>query len=107
MRRVTIESESGAELASGVEPEDVFQLEGNWYFDPARVNSAALAVTERTYTCPYKGTCHWVDYVGPGGSARDVAWVYGDPKPGYEKIRGRFGFYPARRAATVARVEHA
>ena len=53
-----------------------------------------LSVTERTYTCPVKGTCNGVDYIGPDGrTVKDVAWVYPAVKAGHELIKGRFGFY--------------
>lgn len=104
MRNVTITSRSGERLASGTEPDEVFELEGNWYFDPGAVNASALEVTSRTYTCPYKGICNWVDYVGEEGRIPNVAWVYEGIKPGYERIRGRYGFYSSDRAGTYARV---
>ncbi len=107
MRRVTITSRSGEQLADGAEPEQVFELEGNWYFIPEAVNAAALERTPRTYTCPYKGTCYWVDYVGDEGRIHDVAWVYDEPKPGYERIKSRYGFYGNDRAGTYARVRPA
>jgi uncharacterized protein (DUF427 family) len=107
MRKVTITSRSGEVLAQGAEPEEVLHLEGNWYFDPARVNAQALEVTERTYTCPYKGICFWVDYVGFEGRIHEVAWVYREPMAGYEKIAGRYGFYSNDRAGTYARVQPA
>jgi uncharacterized protein (DUF427 family) len=79
----------------------VIPYEGNWYFSPDAVDQGALRVTSRTYTCSYKGTCHWVDYVGPDGRTEpDVAWVYDAPKPGHEAIKGRFGFYAETRGAT-------
>ncbi len=105
MRKVTITSRSGETLAEGAEPDDVLQLEGNWYFAPAQVNGGALEVTARTYSCPYKGICFWVDYVGFEGRIHDVAWVYREPKPGYEKIAGRYGFYANDRAGTYPRVK--
>ena len=95
------EKESGALLAEAEGGEGVTTYEGNLYFDPAAVQQEVLRVTERTYTCPYKGTCHWVDYVGPDGrTARDVAWVYDAPKPGHEVIKGRYGFYAGTRGPT-------
>ncbi len=99
---VTIkERASGATLAQGEEGADVVRYEGNWYFRPEAVQDGCLSVTERTYTCPSKGTCHWVDFDGPDGTkARDVAWVYAEPKPGHEIIRGRYGFYAGARGAT-------
>src|SRR4051794_27805701 len=99
---VILEKNSGAVLAeAGESGTEVVKYEGNLYFAPAAVRSEVLKVTERTYTCPYKGTCHWVDYVAPDGrTVRDVAWVYDDPKPGHEAIKDRFGFYAGTRGAT-------
>lgn len=101
MSIVICEKQSGTRLAEGEAGKDVVGYEGNLYFDPSVVNQSALRLTERTYTCPYKGTCHWVDYAGDDGRvARDVAWVYADPKPGHEVIKGRYGFYAGTRGAT-------
>jgi uncharacterized protein (DUF427 family) len=100
---VTIrERESGTTLAEAEPGPNLAQYEENWYFDPAAVRADLLKVTERTYTCPYKGTCNWVDYVGPDGrTVRDVAWIYPEVKPGHELIRGRYGFYAGRRGGTI------
>ena len=61
------EKDSGTILAHGDEGPSLAKYEGQWYFDPAVVTADVLRVTERTYTCPYKGTCNWVDFVGPDG----------------------------------------
>jgi uncharacterized protein (DUF427 family) len=96
------EMASGTALAESEEGPSLAKYEGNWYFDPAAVRTGVLRVTDRTYTCPYKGTCNWVDYVGPDGrTVRDVAWVYPEVKPGHELIRGRYGFYAGSRGTTV------
>lgn len=102
MSVVISEKKSGAVLARAEdEGADVVKIEGNLYFSPAAVSTGDLKLTERTYTCPYKGTCHWVDYAGlDGTTARDVAWVYADPKPGHEAIKGRYGFYAGDRGST-------
>lgn len=99
---VTIrEKDSGTTLASGEIGADVVKYEGNWYFQPGTVSAESLRLTDRTYTCPYKGTCHWVDYVGPDGQTiQNVAWVYAKPKPGHEIIQDRYGFYAGSRGAT-------
>jgi uncharacterized protein (DUF427 family) len=95
------EKSTGTILAQAEPGPGVVSYEGNWYFDPSAVVAQVLTVTPRTYTCPYKGTCNWVDYTGADGrTVRDVAWVYPDPKPGHEVIRGRYGFYPGTRGAT-------
>jgi uncharacterized protein (DUF427 family) len=99
---VTIsERESGTRLAQAEVGAGLVKHEGNWYFDPASVEADVLRVTERTYTCPYKGTCNWVDYVGADGrTVRDVAWLYPSVKPGHETIQGRYGFYSGNGPAT-------
>jgi uncharacterized protein (DUF427 family) len=100
---VTIrEKDSGTTLAEAEEGPSLAKYEGNWYFDPAAVRADNLKVTERTYTCPYKGTCNWVDFVGPDGTTiKDVAWVYPKVKAGHELIQGRYGFYTGSRGATT------
>ena len=95
------EARSGTILAQGEMGNQVVPYEGNLYFQPETVNQEVLRITERTYTCPYKGTCNWVDcQVADGTVVRDVAWVYPRVKPGHEIIQGRFGFYAASRGAT-------
>lgn len=90
-------------LAAGSEPEQtVLVLENNWYFAPAAVNTEYLTVTGRTYTCPYKGVCYWVDLNAPGMRARNIAWVYYDAKPGYEMINRLIGFYSRETSGTMA-----
>jgi uncharacterized protein (DUF427 family) len=95
------EKTSGVTLASGETPAEVVPYEGNYYFAPSAVAQDALTITSKTYTCPFKGVCHYVDYTGPdGATAKDVAWVYAEPKPGHEVIKGRYGFYAGSRGAT-------
>jgi uncharacterized protein (DUF427 family) len=95
------EKDSGTILAQSEEGAGVVSYEKNWYFDPSAVSQDVLKVTTRTYTCPYKGLCHWVDYVAPDGQKiRDVSWVYPNPNPGHEAIKGRYGFYAGAHGAT-------
>mgnify|MGYP001295768083 CR=1 FL=1 len=77
-------------------------FEGNWYFDPAKVDMSALKVTERTYTCPYKGVCFWIDLDTPELQARNIGWVYNNPKPGFDMIKDRIGFYARDTSGTLA-----
>ena len=102
MSIVIREKTSGTVLAEApAQGPDVITYEGNLYFAPAAVAGGILRKTDRTYTCPMKGTCGWVDYVGPeGATVANVAWVYDDPKPGHEAIKGRFGFYAGSRGPT-------
>ena len=100
---ISIKAKStGDVLASAESGAGVDKYEGNWYFEPATVSDGLLRVTERTYTCPYKGTCNWVDFVAADGTTvKDVAWLYPAPKPGHEIIKGRYGFYAGSRGGTV------
>jgi uncharacterized protein (DUF427 family) len=101
------ERQSGRNIAGGSPDEQcVFKFEGNWYFDPNKVDMTHLRVTQRTYTCPYKGVCFWIDLETPEGSrAQNVAWVYRQPKPGYEMIQDRIGFYARDTSGTMSVVE--
>lgn len=95
------EKDSGLVLARAEEGDKALKYEGNWYFDPSAVDESVLVVTDRTYTCPVKGTCRWVDFVDPDGrQVKDVAWVYNKTKAGHEAIAGKFGFYAGSRGGT-------
>ncbi len=97
------EKNSEAVIAAGSPAEKTaLVFEGNWYFDPAVVDMTHLKVTERTYTCPYKGVCFWIDIDAPNVKAQNVAWVYNNPKPGFEMIKNRIGFYARDTAGTIA-----
>ncbi len=101
MEITILENGSGTTLAEAKVGTHLTKYEGNWYFDPAAVKADVLQITDRTYTCPVKGTCNWVDFVGADGrSVKDVAWVYPEVKLGHEIIKGRFGFYPGNRGST-------
>lgn len=98
---VTIrEDESGDVLAEADEGPGVVRYEGNWYFDADSVDIEHLRVTDRTYTCPMKGTCNWVDAHVDSRTIPDVAWIYPEVNPGHEAIRGRYGFYAGSRGGT-------
>jgi uncharacterized protein (DUF427 family) len=95
------ENDSGLVLARGDEGSQVLKYEGNFYFDPSAVDQNLLVTTDRTYKCPMKGTCNWVDFVDPSGRrVKDVAWFYPTTKPGHEVIAGKFGFYAGTRKST-------
>jgi uncharacterized protein (DUF427 family) len=92
------EKVSGNVLAEG----DATVYEGNLYFTPEAVQASSLKISERTYSCPDKGTCNWVDYLGANGrTVFDVAWNYDHAKPRHEAIQGRFGFHAGARGPTV------
>lgn len=97
------EKNSEAVIASGSPSDETARVfEGNWYFDPKVVDMAHLVVTDRTYTCPYKGVCFWIDLESPNLSAKNIGWVYNTPKPGFEMIKDQIGFYARDTAGTLA-----
>lgn len=96
------EKDSRTVLAQGAIGAEAVKYEGNLYFVPEAVERDRLRVTDRTYSCPVKGTCNWVDYVSPDGAEiRNVAWLYPTTRPGHELIAGRYGFHAGQRGATV------
>ncbi len=92
-------------LARGKLGETVIIHEGQLYFEPAVVDFSTLKRTERTYNCPYKGICVWYDCEVANGRVQSIAWVYEDPKPGYEEIRGKIAFYSKETAGTFVKHE--
>jgi uncharacterized protein (DUF427 family) len=83
---------------------DVREVEGAWYFAADQVDMTHLHITQRTYTCPYKGVCYWIDLDAAHTRAQNVGWVYFDPKPGYEYIKGKIAFYARSTAGTEAQL---
>ncbi len=79
-------------VAQGDLKSDVIELEGAFYFEPQRVAANNMVITERTYTCPYKGVCQWIDLQTPDGVVRDVGWIYSQPRAGYEYLQDKLGF---------------
>lgn len=90
-------------IAAASEDEDAVRLlEGCWYFRPELVDMSHLVITDRTYTCPYKGVCYWIDLESPTTQVRNIAFVYSQPKPGYEYIKDRIAFYGRDTSGTLA-----
>lgn len=101
---LTIKKKSDVEVIASGELADktAMDFEGNWYFAPEAVDMKYLKITNRTYTCAYKGTCFWIDIEAPEGRVTNAAWVYQNPKPGYEFIKDHIGFYVRNTTLTVA-----
>lgn len=96
------EKGGGRVIASGEADRQVNLLEGNWYFDPGAVDFSVLTVTSRTYTCPYKGICYWIDLETEKGRVPNIAWVYRDPMLDYLFIKDQIGFYARSTSGTEA-----
>lgn len=68
----------------------------NWYIPPDDVDLTLLHRSARRTLCEYKGVASYWDAVIGDRIARDCAWSYEDPSPGYESLRGFLSFYPGR-----------
>jgi uncharacterized protein (DUF427 family) len=67
-----------------------------YYVPPADVATTLLLPSERTSFCEWKGeAAYWSVRVG-ARVAKDAAWSYPEPDPGFENIRAYFAFYPRR-----------
>lgn len=64
-------------------------VEGNHYFPPEDVRMELLTRSEASSHCPWKGTAGYFDVDGNPGAA----WVYDEPLPAAEEIRGRLAFW--------------
>lgn len=103
MSRVVIKDRStGGVIAEGVLGETVHEIETGWYFPPSSVDATYLSVTERIFACPYKGVSYWIDMESPEMHAQNVAWIFYEPKRGYERIAGYIGFDRRGSTATSA-----
>jgi uncharacterized protein (DUF427 family) len=100
-RTITIRNaNSNEQIASGVESEVVQLFEGAWYFDRGVVDFTHLIITKRTYVCPYKGSCYWIDLETPDYKADNIGFTYFEINPGYEFIKDKIGLYAGRRQDT-------
>lgn len=97
---------TGKLIAAGDEDSgSMVKLEGCWYYNPDIVDMEHLVITNRTYNCPYKGICYWIDLETPESTVRNIGFVYRHPMQDYEFIAGRIAFYGRDTSGTVASVD--
>ena len=89
------------------EPGAYQEIEGNWYVAPDAVDKRVLRITKHEYHCPYKGRCFYVDYDDGLIRVERVAWIYDDPKLGWDHIKGHYGFYAGATAAKFGKTKDA
>jgi uncharacterized protein (DUF427 family) len=102
-----VHTATGRVLARGHDPSNVRHKPDSWYFSPDSVDMESLEVSDRSYTCPRRGICYWVDLRTPSGYVNDVAWVYPDAAGGYEDVAGWFGFYEDHKAYRIELLQSA
>ncbi|MBK8259361.1 MAG: DUF427 domain-containing protein [Polyangiaceae bacterium] len=78
-----------------------------YYFPPADVRMDLLIPNARTSFCEWKGVAEYRDVCVGDRVEAAAAWVYTNPTPGFEAIRGFPAFYPARMDACYVGEERA
>ena len=68
-------------------------VEGNHYFPPESVRREFLAPSDKTTSCPWKGTAAYHDVAVDGAINPAAAWVYPDPKPDAAEIKDHVAFW--------------
>jgi uncharacterized protein (DUF427 family) len=67
-----------------------------WYVPAEAFDGVDLVDTGRRSFCEFKGRASYLDLVGAGRAAREAAWTYPDPSPGFEALAGMVAVYPGR-----------
>jgi uncharacterized protein (DUF427 family) len=67
-----------------------------FYIAPGDVADKYLQPAAGASYCEWKGTARYWSVVAASVALEAVAWSYGDPRPGFEALRGHLSFYPAR-----------
>ena len=65
-----------------------------YYLPRDSVVPGVLVPTGRTSFCEFKGVATYFTVVMGSAVARDAAWSYESPSPGYEAMAGYVSFYP-------------
>jgi uncharacterized protein (DUF427 family) len=66
------------------------------YFPRGDVDMAALARSEHTTYCPYKGEASYYSIPAGGDRSRDAVWTYETPFEAMAQIKEYVAFYPDR-----------
>jgi len=85
----------GTVIAEAPESELV-KIEGNWYFHPASLHREFFSDSPTSYTCSWKGECHYYTITVDGQAYQDRAFSYDDLRPGAtERVGTDFTGYVA------------
>jgi uncharacterized protein (DUF427 family) len=75
------------------ESDETVVVEGNHYFPPGSVNKTFLQPSDKTTSCPWKGTANYYTLRAGGAENPDAAWYYANPKDAAKEIAGRVAFW--------------
>lgn len=67
-----------------------------FYIPAADAEMALYRRTDHASHCPYKGDAGYYSLEVDGRRAENAVWVYEQPYPAVEAIRGHLAFYPDR-----------
>ncbi len=68
-------------------------VEGNHYFPPESLKMDHFQESDATSVCGWKGTANYYDLVVDGQVNEQAAWVYREPKPEAQSIKGYVAFW--------------
>ena len=72
---------------------DTVVVEGNHYFPAASLRQEFFEPSDRTSSCPWKGTASYYDVVVKGDRNAGAAWYYPTPKEAAAQIQDRVAFW--------------
>lgn len=75
------------------ESDDTVVVEGNHYFPLSSVNESFLKPSDKTTSCPWKGTANYYTLDVNGAENTDAAWFYANPKDAARQIADRVAFW--------------
>ncbi|HEY8871064.1 MAG TPA: DUF427 domain-containing protein [Candidatus Limnocylindrales bacterium] len=93
--RVVVDGDTLAETDHGLR---VLETAGPpvYYFPPSDVRLERLVESPHGSVCEWKGQASYRSYEHDGRRIDNVGWVYENPLPGYESLRGHLAFYAGR-----------
>ncbi len=102
MSTINIKTKNNDLIASANLGEGVINFEGNYYFEPSKIDLSLLIRKENQYHCPIKNGD--ADYFYLEGSTREIGWVYNKVEnDSFKNIQGWIAFYA--RSSEVIEVE--
>ncbi|MDZ4841125.1 MAG: DUF427 domain-containing protein [Hyphomicrobium aestuarii] len=75
------------------ESDQTIVVEGNHYFPPQSVDSAALKDNSKTSVCHWKGTARYFDVLSGDDVNSAAAWSYPSPSADARNIAGYIAFW--------------